>query len=360
MSLRRSPKLTPAALAARRANSLKSTGPRTERGKAWSSLNGLRHGWDARDLRGKIERTGDKEAAVLFDWIFTRFFELCDMQSKRSWNYHLRLAARVWCHVNGRILLPRVRKSERKGWSVLYGVYRYGGNVVCPRRFELLNYRDVGIRFINPYPCRRKHVRFAWIPKVEFVDPPPRLPRAKRVRERKRYPGEAPNVVVRGPVGSGGTLDRPREGSKDVVGPKLECALDSTKSSANSRTGDRAAGPWAELAELAAFVPAFAGLTDWEKGLGSETADEEDPPDRESQDERLDSGTAGWDGGVSCDACPVWFECPAWPESLQGPEFMACRPGFDYNAGIPAVTKPGPVSGEISSWGFKCQRTPVR
>ncbi len=65
MPLRRSPTLTPAALAARRANALKSTASRTERGKAWSSLNALRHGWDARNLRDKIERAGDKEAAVL-------------------------------------------------------------------------------------------------------------------------------------------------------------------------------------------------------------------------------------------------------------------------------------------------------
>jgi hypothetical protein len=44
MSLRRSPTLTPARLAANRRNARKSTGPRTARGKAWSGLNGLRTG----------------------------------------------------------------------------------------------------------------------------------------------------------------------------------------------------------------------------------------------------------------------------------------------------------------------------
>jgi len=44
MSLRRSPIRTPALLAANRQNSKKSTGPRTERGKAWSRLNRMRHG----------------------------------------------------------------------------------------------------------------------------------------------------------------------------------------------------------------------------------------------------------------------------------------------------------------------------
>jgi hypothetical protein len=44
VSLRKSPTLTPALLAANRRNAKKSTGPRTARGKAWSRLNSLRHG----------------------------------------------------------------------------------------------------------------------------------------------------------------------------------------------------------------------------------------------------------------------------------------------------------------------------
>ena len=44
MSLRKSPTLTPALLAANRQNAKKSTGPRTARGKAWSRLNRMRHG----------------------------------------------------------------------------------------------------------------------------------------------------------------------------------------------------------------------------------------------------------------------------------------------------------------------------
>jgi len=44
MSLRKSPILTPARLDANRRNALKSTGPRTAAGKAWSRLNGLRSG----------------------------------------------------------------------------------------------------------------------------------------------------------------------------------------------------------------------------------------------------------------------------------------------------------------------------
>jgi hypothetical protein len=44
MSLRRSPRLTPALLAANRRNAQKSTGPRTAGGKARARLNRLRHG----------------------------------------------------------------------------------------------------------------------------------------------------------------------------------------------------------------------------------------------------------------------------------------------------------------------------
>jgi hypothetical protein len=44
MSLRKSPTLTPARLAANRSNARKSTGPRTAWGKSWSRLNGLRDG----------------------------------------------------------------------------------------------------------------------------------------------------------------------------------------------------------------------------------------------------------------------------------------------------------------------------
>ncbi len=48
MSLRKPPTLTPARLAANRRNALKSTGPRTARGKAQARLNGLRRGEGAR------------------------------------------------------------------------------------------------------------------------------------------------------------------------------------------------------------------------------------------------------------------------------------------------------------------------
>jgi hypothetical protein len=47
MSLTRPRRLTPAALAARHVNALKSTGPRTARNKARAGLNALKLGQDA-------------------------------------------------------------------------------------------------------------------------------------------------------------------------------------------------------------------------------------------------------------------------------------------------------------------------
>jgi len=107
MPLRRSPVLTPRALAARRANALKSTGPRTAVGKARSCLNALRHGRRARDLRGKIARTGDSETLFLLDWFHDRILQFWQPRNERMWRYTIRLAGRVWCFMNGRNLRPR-------------------------------------------------------------------------------------------------------------------------------------------------------------------------------------------------------------------------------------------------------------
>jgi hypothetical protein len=48
MSLRKSPVMTPAGLAASRANALESAGPNTARGNAWSPMNGLKDGCRSR------------------------------------------------------------------------------------------------------------------------------------------------------------------------------------------------------------------------------------------------------------------------------------------------------------------------
>lgn len=72
MSLRHSPCLTAASLAARRANALKSTGPRTECGKARVALNPLKHGRRAVALQEKLARAGYREGEALCRHIRSR------------------------------------------------------------------------------------------------------------------------------------------------------------------------------------------------------------------------------------------------------------------------------------------------
>lgn len=59
MSLRKSPTLTPALLAANRLNAQKSTGPRTLRGKAWSRLNHLQSGGYSRECLSLLSELMD-------------------------------------------------------------------------------------------------------------------------------------------------------------------------------------------------------------------------------------------------------------------------------------------------------------
>ena len=66
MPLRKLPCLTPASLAARRANALKSTGPRTECGKARVALNALKHGRRAVALRERLARAGYRDGEALY------------------------------------------------------------------------------------------------------------------------------------------------------------------------------------------------------------------------------------------------------------------------------------------------------
>jgi len=67
--LRKSPTRTEAFLAANRRNALKSTGPRTARGKAWSCMNNLKHGRYAKRLPEKLETAGNREGAALYQKI---------------------------------------------------------------------------------------------------------------------------------------------------------------------------------------------------------------------------------------------------------------------------------------------------
>src|SRR5579862_1629406 len=75
MSLTRPRRLTPAALAARRANAQKSTGPRTVRGKARAGFNALklgRHAARSARLRERLIRAGYDRQEALYGYIRSR------------------------------------------------------------------------------------------------------------------------------------------------------------------------------------------------------------------------------------------------------------------------------------------------
>ncbi len=68
MSLRKSPRITPAMLAANRANAKRSTGPRTQVGKARVALSALKHGRYAVNLPEKLLRARDRQGEAQYRW----------------------------------------------------------------------------------------------------------------------------------------------------------------------------------------------------------------------------------------------------------------------------------------------------
>jgi hypothetical protein len=104
MSLRKTPCLTPASLAARRANALKSTGPRTERGKARVALNPLKHGRRAVALRERLVRAGYRDGEALYCRIRARLLKTFARPGDHSDRHADRLANWIW-----------VSQRERRG-----------------------------------------------------------------------------------------------------------------------------------------------------------------------------------------------------------------------------------------------------
>ncbi len=217
MPLRRSPALTPAALWARRLNSLKSTGPRTARGKAWSCLNALRHGERSRrrTFRDKLARTGDAEAVYFFDFIFEELLRSHENPSEFVWRRLESLAVRAWCIESGRRGRKVAKTCLRTKLESGVGIYRYAANFVVPRRLTITNKAGWGFALINPAPSRRRRARYGWVPDVEDLEGKP--PKARRVREDcksgsqivRRVPPQC-RAVPSGPSGGSPQADRSR------------------------------------------------------------------------------------------------------------------------------------------------------
>jgi hypothetical protein len=106
MPLRKSPVRTPSLLAANRANCLKSTGPRTPRGKARVCLNALKHGRHARRLPEKLARAGYFRELALYSRIHSFIVRALQPHGAFEQGVAAALAAKACC-------LPRlVRKTK--------------------------------------------------------------------------------------------------------------------------------------------------------------------------------------------------------------------------------------------------------
>ena len=138
MPIRRSPLLTPRSLAARRANALKSTGPRTRCGKARVSFNALKHGRSigpagrAPRFRERLLRAGYPHQEALYGDLRSCLAQAIGARTP-SWRAEVdRFAASAWCVVMGRHFfrtklecaleseakpLRVLSQDRRKGWA---------------------------------------------------------------------------------------------------------------------------------------------------------------------------------------------------------------------------------------------------
>ncbi len=101
MPLRKSPVRTPALLAANRANSKKSTGPRSPQGKARVALNALQHGRYAVRLRENLVRAGDGSAESQYQWFRSEIAAAFGASGRDEELQAEQMAARAWCTARG-------------------------------------------------------------------------------------------------------------------------------------------------------------------------------------------------------------------------------------------------------------------
>jgi len=124
MSLRKSPTLTPALLAANRANAQKCTGPRTPEAKSRVALNALRHGRKARSffsLLAKSCRAGE-EFSGLYRALYAAL--LPDKTDEAAMDLLKRAVLHVWA-MKQEAIRWAASPTRREAWFA-----RTGG--VCP------------------------------------------------------------------------------------------------------------------------------------------------------------------------------------------------------------------------------------
>ena len=167
MPLRRSPLLTPRSLAARRANALKSTGPRTPCGKARVSLNALKHGQAcgpagrAVRFRERLLRAGYRQQEALYGDLRSCLAQAFGARTPQWRRQVDRFAAEAWCMAVGRAsfrtkLECALQSVPKDLWVLAQDVceggfrprQRYRPGFARSLRYQAQdNYRRIGVAF---------------------------------------------------------------------------------------------------------------------------------------------------------------------------------------------------------------------
>ena len=162
MSLR-STSVTPRSLAARRSNALKSTGPRSRRGKARVCLNALKHGRYAvlagrsTRLRTQLLEAGQTGQEAVYGAIRTRVAQAMRAQDPAARRSIDQIALRAWCltlrmHPSGtKLESPLLSRGNRSRVSTQSGFTR--------RRYSIV---DRWTRAGMVFWCQRRQRLAGW------------------------------------------------------------------------------------------------------------------------------------------------------------------------------------------------------
>jgi hypothetical protein len=144
--------LTPRSLAARRSNALKSTGPRTARGKARVCLNALKDGGHAvlaaraPRLRQRLLEAGRIEEEAVYGAIRSRIAQASPIQGPAARQQIDRLALLAWC--SAWRTRPRKSKLESPVFSAINAFWVSTECGLKPRRFSIRDpWRRMGLVF---------------------------------------------------------------------------------------------------------------------------------------------------------------------------------------------------------------------
>jgi hypothetical protein len=142
MSLRRSPRLTPALLAANRLNAQKSTGPRSARGRDRAALNSLKHGLRSPWFEEILLKTG--ESPEKFGQAVQGLFGILKPRNRPEAVRAARYTKMVWAF-RRRFARYRFQRTRRKELMELSQVERALQKLVMrdlERAWAAARYRD--------------------------------------------------------------------------------------------------------------------------------------------------------------------------------------------------------------------------